>query len=85
MAGTTKQAEKGGARGASVERERYHETSSGGRRKPLGEDTKNRIIAFPRSNTKTPNFAVKKMKRNLAMRFSRRFQISGEGGGSGFT
>ncbi|XP_068725584.1 NFX1-type zinc finger-containing protein 1-like isoform X1 [Montipora capricornis] len=35
--GTTKQAEKGGARGASVERERYHETSSGGRRKPLAK------------------------------------------------
>ena len=75
MAGTTKQTEKGRARGASVERERYHETSSGGRHKPLGEHTTNRIIAFPRSNTKTPNFAVKRLKYNPAMRFSRRFQI----------
>ena len=57
MAGTTKQAGKGRARGASEERERYHKTSSIGRGKPLGEHTKN-LIAFQRSNTTITNFAI---------------------------
>ena len=75
MAGTTRQGEKGRGRGASVGRERYCETSSIDRGKPLGEHTENLIIACPRSNTKITNFAFQKLKHNLIMSFSRRFQI----------
>ena len=75
MAGTTKQTEKGRARGASVESERNHETSSGGRHKPLGEHTTNRIIAFPRSNTKTPSLKLTR----LAQLFEPQITVWGSG------
>ena len=59
---TSRRAEKGRGRGASLERGRDHDTSTTGSKKPSGEQTKIFVIACPSNDTKFIHFEVQELK-----------------------